>query len=211
MTALDRVHGTCIAPRRIRILAGHLERRLPPGASVLDVGCGDGLVGRTLIDLRPDLAVTGVEVRVRAKTRISVGIFDGLRIPCADKAVDVALLVDVLHHAAAPGALLREAARVARTAVVVKDHTREGFLAEATLRFMDRVGNLRFGVPVTGQYWSRAEWDREIARAGLSVADWTGDLGLYPIPFRWMFDRSLHFVARLDPAAASVRRLAEAP
>jgi hypothetical protein len=37
--------------------------------------------------------------------------------------------------------LLREAARVAREAVVIKDHTKNGLAADATLRFMDRIGN----------------------------------------------------------------------
>ena len=39
-----------------------LERSRPPqGASILDVGCGDGAVLRTVKELRPDLHCTGVD------------------------------------------------------------------------------------------------------------------------------------------------------
>lgn len=35
--------------------------RLPRGAQVLDIGCGAGTVGRTLLGCRPDLTVTGID------------------------------------------------------------------------------------------------------------------------------------------------------
>lgn len=36
---------------------------------------------------------------------------------------------------------------------------------------------------------------------GLTVATWRTELGLYPAPFRPLFERRLHFVARFDVAA----------
>ncbi len=46
----------------------------------------------------------------------------------------------------APARLLAEAKRVSRGGIVIKDHFREGVLADATLRFMDWVGNAQHGV-----------------------------------------------------------------
>ena len=37
-----KAHATLVAPRRLRQLRGHIEKLLPQGARVLDVGCGNG-------------------------------------------------------------------------------------------------------------------------------------------------------------------------
>ena len=110
------------------------------------------------------------------------------------------LLVDVLHHAADAGKLLRECARVARQCVIVKDHVREGIGAEQTLRLMDWVGNAHHGVRLPYNYWSPAEWEAALAQAGLVARSWRRDLGLYPAPITWLCDRSLHVLALLEPA-----------
>jgi SAM-dependent methyltransferase len=120
-----------------------------------------------------------------------------MTIPYASASVDVVLMVDVLHHTDDPTILLREAARVARTAVVVKDHLREGLGARLTLRSMDWVGNARHGVRLPYNYWSRAQWNRAFDTLGLAVEQWKCALGLYPKPASWLFDRSLHFVGLL--------------
>ena len=119
-------------------------------------------------------------------------------IPRNNASVDVVMFVDVLHHTDDPMILLREARRVARRAVVIKDHTLNGLLARQTLRLMDRVGNARYGVALPYNYWTHEKWLESFMKLGLQVGVWATDLGLYPWPARWFFDRSLHFVARLD-------------
>ena len=94
-------------------------------------------------------------------------------------------------------ALLREAARVGRRWIVIKDHLQQGWLAEPTLRLMDRVGNARHGVALPFHYWSPAEWDRAFEELGLTTETRKERLGIYPWPFSALFDRSLHFLARL--------------
>ncbi|MGI8496350.1 MAG: class I SAM-dependent methyltransferase [Gemmatimonadaceae bacterium] len=197
MSWLHRAHGGLVAPRRVRVLRDHLASILPPGVRVLDVGCGDGELAAAVAAARPDIEIRGIDVLVRSGTRIPVAPFDGRHIPDPDSSSDVVLLMDVLHHAEDPAALLREAARVARLAVIVKDHVREGWLAGTTLRLMDWVGNARHGVRLSYAYWSKPDWERELARAGLR-ADWRlSTLGLYPAPASWVFERGLHFIARL--------------
>jgi ubiquinone/menaquinone biosynthesis C-methylase UbiE len=39
----------------------HLADQLPPGAQVIDLGCGAGIVGRLLLSRRNDLRVTGID------------------------------------------------------------------------------------------------------------------------------------------------------
>jgi SAM-dependent methyltransferase len=200
VTLLDRVHGGMVHTRRIRVLVDHIAPQLPAGASVLDIGSGDGKLAALLRAQRPDISVRGVDVLVRDSAAIPTDRFDGLTIDHPDGAFDVALLIDVLHHADDPLALLREAFRVARR-VIIKDHTRDGILAEPTLRFMDRVGNVRYGVSLPYNYWSRVEWDAAFSDLRVRPIAMTRRLGLYPAPASWVFDRALHFVAVLVPSA----------
>jgi SAM-dependent methyltransferase len=137
-------------------------------------------------------------VLVRPTTAIPVEHFDGSRRPDADGSVDVVMLVDVLHHAADPMVLLREARRVARRSLVIKDHTRDGLLARPILQLMDWVGNAHHGVVLPYTYWSRREWHSAFAAVNARVEQWRPALGLYPFPASLLFDRSLHFVAVLD-------------
>jgi SAM-dependent methyltransferase len=205
MSLVERLHARRVFPRRVRVLARHLAPLIPTHARVLDLGAGSGDLGQALSDRRPDLEIRGLDVRVRPDAAIPVDPYDGRSIPHADGSFDSVLLVDVLHHAVDPLAVLREAARVSRGSVLVKDHLREGWLAAPILTLMDRVGNARFDVPVTGRYWSRREWRDAFDRARLSPDVWIGRLGLYPAPTGWILDRSLHFVARLTPPPQAER------
>lgn len=200
--AVGALHERLVFSRRSSVLTAALQHAIPIEArSVLDVGCGDGTIDAMLMERRPDLAITGVDVLVRPETRIPVLGFDGNHLPFTDGAFDVVTFVDVLHHTLDPAALLREARRVARNAIVLKDHLREGVFAQATLRFMDWVGNAHHNVALPYNYWRRAEWTCAFRDLGLSVASWNDRLGLYPAPVSWVFERDLHFVARLIPIA----------
>ncbi len=200
MKPLARLHGALVFDRRTRVLSERLAQLLPAGARVLDVGCGDGLIDRLIGQRRPDVAITGLDLIVRPETQIPVTAFDGTHIPFGNDSFDIVMFVDVLHHTHDPETLLREARRVARRAVVLKDHTRDGVLAGPTLRFMDWVGNAPHGIPLPYNYWPERRWRQAFKRIGLSPAIWLDRLGLYPVPASWWFDRSLHFIARLDPA-----------
>jgi SAM-dependent methyltransferase len=126
-----------------------------------------------------------------------VKTFDGKSIPYGDGSFDVVMFVDVIHHADQPMMLLREAARVARQAIVIKDHLAEGSLAQLTLRLMDWVGNARHGVALPYDYWSLAKWHRVFGKLGLRINSWESNLKLYPLPADLILGRSLHFIALL--------------
>lgn len=198
MRLAEFVHKHFVIGRGARMLSSHLADLIPRDSRILDVGSGDGLIAQLLTQMRSDLSVRGIDGRVREGTKIPVEYFDGQRIPHGNASFDVVMFVDVLHHAEDPCGLLKEALRVSRKVMLIKDHIQKGFLAGPTLRFMDRVGNLRHGVSCRYDYWPRQRWSRTFESLGVKVIKWREHLGLYPWPGRWVFDRSLHFVVRLD-------------
>lgn len=125
--------------------------------------------------------------------------FDGRRIPYGDRTFDAVMFVDVLHHIENQLELLSEARRVARQALVIKDHTREGVLDEATLRLMDYIGNARHGVALPYNYWTTHQWREAFEQLNLRLDSWSHEIDLYPWPANYFFGRRLHFIAKLFP------------
>ena len=199
MSVSGAVHSNLVYPRRVRRLVALLPELIPDYSTVLDVGCGDGLIAKLLASARPDISVHGLEVKRRPQSHIPVTEFDGSTIPFPDSSFDVVMLIDVVHHAEHGHALLREVSRVSRQRVVIKDHNRNGFLAGATLRFMDWFGNRHHGVSLPYHYWSRSEWRQAFPRTGLIPGKYREDLGLYPWPASLLFGRGLHFLMALTP------------
>jgi SAM-dependent methyltransferase len=197
LETLGRVHGTTVHKRRVQVIVRFLSELIPHAARVLDVGSGDGQVASLLMREREDLVVEGVDVLLRPDAAIPTHAFDGTTLPFGDDEYDVVMMIDVLHHTEEQERLLSECARVARTAVVLKDHYRRGLGANATLRFMDWVGNRAHGVALPYRYLSPQQWERLLERVGLTVEEEREHLGLYPRPWTWLFDRSLHLIARL--------------
>jgi ubiquinone/menaquinone biosynthesis C-methylase UbiE len=140
-----------------------------------------------------------VDVLIRPRTLIPVTQFDGDRVPFESRSFDYVTIVDVLHHTNDPAAVLREACRVARKGVVIKDHLLSGIGAGATLRLMDWVGNRGHDVVLPFNYLTGAQWDDAIRRANLRVVKWEDSLGLYPLIARPIFERHLHFLALTVP------------
>jgi SAM-dependent methyltransferase len=186
--------------RRVQALAENIAEMIPEGvATLLDVGCGDGTLARTITKRRPGMEATGVEIRARPHTAIPVREFDGRILPFADRSQDLVMLVDVLHHAEEPTLLIREAGRVARHAVIIKDHLTGAWLSHERLRLMDWVGNIGHGVPLRYAYWSPEQWRDVFHRTGLREVERRERLGLYGASLGWLFERRLHFVSRLVP------------
>ncbi len=156
---------------------------------VLDLGAGDGFVGEAAAR---DLATRGLAAEVVLadvvdfnRTALPLvlcepapdprlrGEAGGRRLPFDDGAFDATLLAFVLHHAADPDAVLREARRVTRGRVVVLESIAETNWDRRWLPWADRLANrlrsggrmgeehLRFGTPEA--------WRARFAAAGFRV------------------------------------------
>jgi SAM-dependent methyltransferase len=202
---MRHLHAPLVFRRRARILAEILSTQIPHGASVLDVGCGDGTISDLVMKMRPDLSIQGVEVMARPDCKINCTLFDGTLLPFPDTSFDVCVFVDVLHHSRDLRGLLHEANRVSRDFVLLKDHLSENLFDRVTLGFMDWVGNRPYGVHLAYDFQSRAEWLAHFRECGLGEESWTSHVPLYPAPFSFLFGRELHFVSLLRKTNQSCR------
>ena len=81
MNVTQRIHDGYVHNRRVRRLTDLISALIPQDVSVLDVGSGDGQLARQVLDRRPDLTISGIDVLVRQDTAIPVEPFDGDSIP----------------------------------------------------------------------------------------------------------------------------------
>jgi SAM-dependent methyltransferase len=197
---VGKIHGKMIHRRRVAVLARMLAGQLKSSQSVLDIGCGDGTLSALIAERLPGIRIQGVEFLPRRDCAIPCVPFDGTTLPFPDDSFDVCMFVDVLHHTEDVRILLREAVRVTRSYILIKDHLDENFLDHLTLRVMDWVGNSPHGVKLTYNYQCRDAWRGIFAESGLRVVNWTDDVPIYPAPGSWIAGRHLHFVALLEKA-----------
>ncbi len=194
---IETIHESYVKSRRLNVLANHFAELIPAQSTVLDVGSGDGGLAAAIIARKPTLRFRGFDTLVREDTKIPVEEFDGRTIPAENDTTDYVLFSDVLHHTEDPMILLREAARVACKGVMIKDHLVCGLLARPTLRFMDEVGNRRFGVKLPHNSWRPEQWNVAFEELRLERKEYRTQLGLYPFWANWCFGRGLHFITRL--------------
>jgi SAM-dependent methyltransferase len=201
LSAYGRFHDRWVHGRRVRVISDALAELLPASGRVLDVGSGDGFIDALIMRRRPGLEISGIDVVMRGTAHIPVEPFDGVTIPFADDSVDVVMLVDVLHHTETPLDLLREAMRVSRDGLVIKDVTTGApdLLARATLVGMDWVGNARHDVPLPYNFFTRAQWAQAFDELGVVESGRRERFGLYPWPATLLFERRMHFACRLRP------------
>jgi ubiquinone/menaquinone biosynthesis C-methylase UbiE len=135
----------------------HASIYLTPDTHVLDIGCGVGYALEVLNE-EMDCVGYGCDV-VNPPVEIPrFSMFDGARLPYRDGAVDVALLVFVLHHADDPGILLREASRVARRAVIVVEDTPRTAAEQQWGQMHVRSFATRHSIPWLGRVRREQEW-----------------------------------------------------
>lgn len=192
--ALRWLNERVMFPRRYAFLQQELSPFLAGAQSILDVGSSNG---RLITQLTAGLAgarVVGVDVHVQPDSIIPIQHYDGLTLPFPSGSFDSVVLIDVLHHADDPPALLAEAARVAKHNVLIKDHFFRNRLDWQILKWADYGGNAPHGIRLPCNYLNRAAWQAAIAGADLCV--------LTEKPFtRYSYDPCQHIVFHLGKAS----------
>lgn len=90
------------------------------GPKVIDIGAGSCHIAKMLAS-KFKLDVTAVDVVDHNITDFALNIYDGKKLPYADKSFDVGLLIFVLHHAPDASKLIEESSRVSKRLIIVED------------------------------------------------------------------------------------------
>ena len=196
--AVFGVHHRRIHVPRVERVARALAGQIGHARSLLDVGCGDGTVAKTIAERVGARRVAGADVKVRPEVAVEVVHYDGLHLPFPDGAFEAVVLSDVLHHCHDPRAVLREALRVASRVVALKDHFRFGPVSDKILLWMDIVGNAAPAVEVRGTYFSPRAWADMIDAAGGRFAGLTWPLQIHSFPFRLLTGDRIQFAASVE-------------
>jgi len=156
-----------------RLLGGIYRKRIPEGASVLEIGCGTGTL---LHALRPSRGL-GVDISA-AMVEIAAGKFPSLAFRVADaeefdpgETFDYVIVPDVVEHLSDAGAMFLSARKGchAGTRVIV---TSVNPLWAPALHFAERLG---MKMPEGEHRWLPAgELRRLAAKAGFDLAEFSG-------------------------------------
>jgi len=197
---MKRMHEPVYAARLVHLLNALLPH-LRAGDRVLDVGCGFGGLGRALMDDKrcpADVVVTGLERYPREGAMIDITGYDGVKAPFDDNSFDMVIVADVLHHEEQPDHLLAECARLSRRYVVIKDHQRQGLLAQARISLIDWAANAPYGVKCLYRYPTTQGWRESHAKHNLAIVEERAGMTLYPQPYELLFGGSLQYFAVLQ-------------
>jgi ubiquinone/menaquinone biosynthesis C-methylase UbiE len=153
-----------------------------PGESVLEVGCGTGVMLASLVEaVGPDGSVIGLDhsaaflarahrrlIDVGLEDRVKLVRGDALALPFADASFDATHAERVLMHLADPDPAIREMVRVTRPGGRVV--CAEVFAAAATFEHPDHEMNELLGRAIVSQFrnpWMGIELRRRMVEAGL--------------------------------------------
>lgn len=170
----------------IKLLSPHLSK----ADSVLDVGSSCGRLARGLMDVA-GCRIEGIDVHLQPHSYIPVHQYNGHTFPFESQSFDGVMMVDMLHHTVHPEQVLREAVRVSRRYLLIKDHYWDNRLDIFGLRLSDYIGNAPYGVSLPYRYLCLSDWTALFDQFGLRVA--------YVSRFRYTsLDPCKHLVVRLE-------------
>ena len=142
---------------------------LEPGFRVLDVGCGAGWV---LGELSSEHEVMGLDiVDIREAPLKNFALYEGTKLPCADRSYDVVLLNFVLHHLPNDDKLklLAEARRIARRRLFVFEDTPRTPIDWLAAWLHGRKYRRQIGSSADFGFYNKRRWEEIFRAEGLEV------------------------------------------
>jgi len=159
-------------PMRRNRLTKLLVPHINSGDIVLDVGSSCGRLASEIIK-NTGCKVEGIDVLLQLHTHIPVRQYDGCHFPFGNSSFDIVMMIDMLHHTVHHEQVLREAVRVSRRYLLIKDHFWETQADKTGLRFTDYIGNAPYGIDLPYNYLRIVEWIRVFNQLGLRIVDFS--------------------------------------
>ena len=156
---------------RNRKISTQLQDLFVKSDSVLDVGCGDMLLGKQVKRLAKIKSWKGVDVLDYRKTNLPMVKYDGKKIPFKNKSFDTTCAVFTLHHIEDDISILREMKRVAKKNIVIVEETYDNIFRKYLTYLNDYVSNrlesLEINIPFN--FHSDSEWKSIFKKLGLKL------------------------------------------
>jgi SAM-dependent methyltransferase len=155
-------------PTRVSTLTEVLSLGLVGCQRVLDLGCSDGRVARSLQSVTGG-SYFGADVLLQQKISIPAVIYDGQSLPFRGSVFDFVTMIDMMHHSDGQEKLMAEAARVSGKFILVKDHFFNNWFDRTVLKVADFIGNKPYGINLPYNYLSMEAWDELFKKNDLKV------------------------------------------
>ena len=156
-------------PLRWKYLVSRLSPYLNDVNKVLDLGASCGRLANELSKKHPKIDFVGVDTHVQPKTFIPIKEYDGKKLPFPDNSFDCVIIIDVLHHDENPEIILKEAKRVSKKYILVKDHFWNNKLDFLLLKYADYFGNKPYGVKLPYNFFKISDWNNIIRKVNLKI------------------------------------------
>jgi ubiquinone/menaquinone biosynthesis C-methylase UbiE len=157
---------------------------IPKGASVLDIGCGNGFLAKLVAEVKK-AKVTCCDVANYNTSNLPTILYDGEHLPFRDRKFDIVILSYVLHHSQIPIDLLREAARVCRGKIIIYEDEIP-LVRNLAAKAHGRAYNFFYNQNGRVTYCSPKEWEEMFKRNNLVIEsrkeEW--GIGSLLIPFK---------------------------
>lgn len=141
---------------RGEILLDAYRKWIKGRSSVLDVGCGDGTMGKLIGD-EFKCRIEGTDIMDFVKGTIPFKKMSSeTKLPYRNKTFDFAMLNDMLHHTRKQKEILGEALRVAHNVLIFE--TKPTAMAKILDHVLNWQHNMKMPIPLTHktpEYWSR--------------------------------------------------------
>lgn len=178
-------------PLRFKYLSSMLLPYLKGCNSVLDLGASCGRLAFRLQERAPHIKFVGVDTCVQPKTFIEIKKYNGKTLPFKGNAFDCVIMVDVLHHDKDPLHVLKEARRVSKKYILIKDHYWVSSVDFKLLKYADYIGNKPYGVDLPYNFLRLSDWAELFRKSNLEVVS--------SRTFRYnLFDPCKHVIFKLE-------------
>jgi ubiquinone/menaquinone biosynthesis C-methylase UbiE len=169
-----------LSKKRSSTFAKVLSTLIPVGAKVLDFGCGNMYTAAQLLELRPDLTITGLDVvrdqnltdEVLTDKRISFKVATKNSIEFEDETFDSVVALATMHHTTSPEFFLSELKRVTKKDgfVIIIEEMYHNVFDKIYISAQDWILNkMKKGIPVPLNFRSNSFYLKEFEKQGLKI------------------------------------------
>lgn len=138
-------------------------------STVLDLGASDGRLSYEISKQFPNIKFEGVDTYVQPNTYIPIKRYDGVKLPYKDDSFDLVLIVDVIHHSNNPQELIKEAKRVTKKHILIKDHYYNNKFDYLLLKYSDYIGNKPYSIELPYNFLKKQQWLNIFNKLSISV------------------------------------------